>query len=209
MKAAVILSGCGVFDGSEIQESVLCFLALREYGHTYDCYAPDRGMTVISHITKKPMGQRNVLEESARIARGDIYDLHLLDPSKYDLLIIPGGMGVGKNLSTFIDEQEHCDVLIDLTKVVRAFFDAKKPIVAICMGPVILAKALSSKGCFKLTLGKGAENMAVLKKMGMDPVAAAGDEMVQDGTLYTAPGYYEASSLDQIYHSLRKIFDAL
>jgi enhancing lycopene biosynthesis protein 2 len=209
MRAAVILSGCGVFDGSEIQEAVLCFLTLKEYGYNYDCYAPDRKMTVISHLTKKPAGERNVLEESARIARGDIHDLHQLDSSKYDLLVIPGGLGVGKNLSTFVEEQDECDVLIDLTKVVEFFFDAKKPIVAICMGPVILAKVLSSRGSFKLTLGKSPENMAILKKMGMEPVPTSANEMVQDGNIYTAPGYYEASSLDQIYESLRKIFDAL
>ncbi|MBM3201249.1 MAG: isoprenoid biosynthesis glyoxalase ElbB [Chlamydiae bacterium] len=209
MKAAVILSGCGVFDGSEIQEAVLMLLALAENGHSYQCYAPNIEMQAVSHISKKGMGQRNVLEESARIARGQIHDLHTLHPTKYDMLVLPGGMGVGKNLSTFVDRGVDFQMLPELKKVVNTFFDENKPIIAICMAPVILAKALQGKGSFKMTLGKQPENMKVLKEMGMVPVAAEADQMVQDGNLYTAAGYYEAHSIEKIYHSLQKIFHAI
>ncbi len=209
MKAAVILSGCGVFDGSEIQEAVLCLLALREHGYTYDCFAPDQEMVAVSHLSQKPGSSRNVLEESARIARGKIQEISKLDSTEYDLLVLPGGMGVGKNWSNFLEAGEALEVIPSLKKVVENFFDEKKPIVAICMATIILAKVLQTKGSFKLTMGRRPENISMLQKLGMQPVPKHGHEMVQDGNLFTAPAYYEASSIEEIYQSLKAIFHAL
>ncbi len=71
-KFAVVLSGCGVYDGAEIQEATLSMLAIAKQGCRYEIFAPDtKQHHVINHITGDEMEEsRNVLVEAARIARG-------------------------------------------------------------------------------------------------------------------------------------------
>ncbi|KAG8448214.1 hypothetical protein GDO86_015349 [Hymenochirus boettgeri] len=151
-KVAVILAGCGVYDGSEIHESSAVFVHLSRAGAQTVFFAPDiEQMHVVSHTKGQPTeGKRNVLEESARIARGNIKDVNDLDVGEYDALIIPGGFGVAKNLSTWAVKGKDCTVTKEIEAIIRAFHSAKKPIGLCCISPVLAAKLLP--GC-ELTVG--------------------------------------------------------
>ena len=102
----VILSGCGVYDGAEIHESVLTLLALARHGASVTIAAPNKDqMHVINHATGDVMSEsRNVMVEAARIARGQITDLSEIQSGDYDAVFIPGGFGAAKNLCTFATE---------------------------------------------------------------------------------------------------------
>ena len=112
-KFAVVLAGCGVYDGSEIHEAVLTLLAIDKAGSSYECFAPDVNQYhVVDHLSGKATKEtRNVLTEAARIARGDIKKLSQLDINQFDALVFPGGFGVAKNLSTFAVDGEDCLVM--------------------------------------------------------------------------------------------------
>ena len=101
MKIGVLLSGCGVYDGSEIQEAVLAFLAIKEAGHDYICISVNQDQHhAINHINGEEMPEtRNMLVESARIARGDIQEVNHVSPADIDAVVIPGGFGAAKNFS--------------------------------------------------------------------------------------------------------------
>ena len=134
-KVAVILSGCGVYDGSEIYESVLTLLAIEQGGAGYQCMAPDIDqMHVIDHRSGDvmPDQQRNVLTEAARLARGEIINLAEANPADYDALIIPGGFGAAKNLSNFAVAGAAAVVNPDLINFARAIHGAGKPVGLIC-----------------------------------------------------------------------------
>ncbi|MCU0416929.1 MAG: isoprenoid biosynthesis glyoxalase ElbB [Cytophagaceae bacterium] len=142
-KIAVVLSGCGVYDGAEIHESVLTLLALEEAGFSYQCFAPNRTQYhVINHLTGDTQSeQRNILVEAARIARGSILELNALDAS-YDALILPGGFGTAKNFTTWAVDGPSGIIQDDIKAIILHFIQAQKPIVALCMSPTTIAKAL-------------------------------------------------------------------
>ncbi|HSV29987.1 MAG TPA: isoprenoid biosynthesis glyoxalase ElbB, partial [Candidatus Omnitrophota bacterium] len=131
---AVVLSGCGVFDGSEIHEAVLTLLAIDRAGGGYQCFAPDIAQRdVVNHLTQQQMAEsRNVLVEAARIARGRIKPLSAFDASQFDVLIFPGGFGAAKNLSSFAVDGPDCSVDPEVERAVKAMAAAKKPIGALC-----------------------------------------------------------------------------
>jgi enhancing lycopene biosynthesis protein 2 len=157
MKASVILSGCGVYDGCEIQEAVLAFLALQQHGFEYDCWAPNRvQFHVVNHLTGEEMPEsRNVLVESARIARGQVNDLAEFLPVA-DLLVIPGGFGAAKNLSDWAVHGPSGCIQPEVGHAIRSMHAAGKPIVALCMAPVLLAHALGHYAP-ELSLGQSGE----------------------------------------------------
>src|SRR5262245_92052 len=140
-KVAVILSGCGVMDGSEIHEAVLTLLALDRAGAKYECLAPNKNqMHVVNHVTKKPAEgeMRNVLVESARIARGNIKDLATASADDYDAVVLPGGFGAAKNLCDYAVKADKCELDPGAKKFLVAMRQANKPIGAICISPVIM-----------------------------------------------------------------------
>lgn len=141
-KIGVVLSGCGVYDGSEIHETVLTLLALSRQGADVICFAPDKTQAdVINHLTGEPMAEsRNVLIEAARIVRGDIHPLAQADAAELDALIVPGGFGAAKNLSTFATEGTACHVDPDLKALSLAMHAAGKPQGFICIAPAMLPK---------------------------------------------------------------------
>lgn len=141
-KYAVVLSGCGPKDGSEIQEAVSALIAISKSGAEYQIFAPDMPQAhVINHLTDKEMPEsRNVLVEAGRIARGNIIALAQLNPSDFDALIFPGGFGAAKNLFTFAFDGLDFKVLPEVEKVLKAFHEAGKPIGAMCISPVMIAK---------------------------------------------------------------------
>ena len=138
-KVAVILSGCGVYDGAEIHESVITLLRLDQRGAIVQCFAPNVAqLHVINHLTGEEMPEsRNVLVESARIARGEIKDIREARAEDFDALIVPGGFGSAKNLSSFASEGSACSVQADVLAVAEAFAEAGKPVGLMCITPAI------------------------------------------------------------------------
>ena len=149
MRIGVLLSGCGVYDGAEIHESVITLLALDRAGAEARCIAPDIAqLHVIDHRTGEVAEgeSRNVLTEAARIARGAVEDLASVDPAQLDGLILVGGFGAAKNLSTFAFEGEGCTVDADVAELVLAMLDAGKPVGGLCITPAVLAAILRDAG---------------------------------------------------------------
>ena len=144
MFTAVLLSGCGVYDGSEIHESVLTLLSLEENNIKYHCVAPNiEQKHVINHMNgEEKSDKRNVLEESARIARGKISSLDELDYNQISSLVITGGFGAAKNLSSWAFEAENSTVIKQVKKLIVHCIDHKKPILSLCISPVLISKTL-------------------------------------------------------------------
>jgi enhancing lycopene biosynthesis protein 2 len=197
VRVAVILSGCGVFDGSEIHEAVSVLLHLSEAGAEVRCFAPDiRQAHVVDHLAGKPVDgeSRNVLAESARITRGEISDLPELRADDFDALILPGGFGAAKNLCSFAFDGAGCTVHPEVERVVREFHGSEKPIGMCCIAPVIaarvLGKASGGPGCV-VTIGNDDQTAGAIEAMGAEhaerPVTEAC--LDADNRLVTAPAY--------------------
>lgn len=170
-KIAVLLSGCGHLDGAEVREAVLTLLALDQHGAAFQCIAPNAPQHhVVNHVTGEPVPgvTRNILEESSRIARvGQCLDLARARVADYDALLMPGGYGVAKNHCSFAFKGAQADVRTDVAAFVRGFFDAKKPVGAICIAPALVALALSqAKDGARMTLGNDAGCAAALTQLG-------------------------------------------
>ena len=169
MKVGVCLSGCGVFDGSEIQEAVLTLLALDQAGVQAVCMAPNIEVETVNHLTKQGTGERrNVLVESARIARGEIRDLALVHAAEIDALILPGGFGAAKNLCSFAFDGAECRVNSEVERLVNEVLDAGKPVGAMCIAPALLARILGNRGAeSRVTIGNDPETSAAIGAMGI------------------------------------------
>lgn len=165
-KIAVILSGCGVYDGSEIHEATMLLLAIKKNNCDYEIFAPNvMQHHVINHITGEIMNeQRNVLIESARIARGKVNDLTSYNPKDFDALILPGGFGAAKNLSSYAFKGEELTVLPIIENIIIDTHNLNKPIGAMCIAPIILAKVLKQKT--NVTLGDNEEIAKTIEKLG-------------------------------------------
>uniref|UniRef100_A0A8C4EHH5 Si:ch211-153b23.5 n=1 Tax=Dicentrarchus labrax TaxID=13489 RepID=A0A8C4EHH5_DICLA len=155
-RVAVILSGCGVYDGTEIHEASAVLVHLSRAEAKVQMFAPDADqMHVVNHCEGKPTEEkRNILQESARIARGNVTDLAKLDVSAFDAAIIPGGFGVAKNLSDWAVNNKDCAIQPDLEKLIKAFHKAGKPLGMCCISPILAAKIMP--GC-ELTVGQDKE----------------------------------------------------
>lgn len=200
VKVAVILSGCGYLDGSEIHEAVLCLLALSKKGCQYVCFAPDKEQKkVMNHKLKKEIlsEKRNCLVEAARIARGNVFPLESLKEKEFNALLFPGGMGAALNLCDFAEKGVHCTVDPILKDIIVSFYKAKKPIGATCIAPVVVAKALEGIASVEMTLGSDKVNQSILNQMGMKGVLASVKDCVVDSKhlIYTTPCYMEPDDL--------------
>lgn len=208
----VILSGCGVFDGSEIHEATLALLALDQAGATYQCMAPDTRLQVVSHLTKKPTGEsRSVLEESARIARGSIVDLAAVKAADYDGFLLPGGFGAARNLCTFAVDGPDCQVDPHVRRVLTEAQQAGKPIALACIAPVIAAKLFGGSLRPGLTIGHDKATAAAIEKMGARHVPLGADAAHADADcrILTTPAYMEAGSISQAWTGIEKLVKAL
>lgn len=159
-KVAVLLAGSGVYDGSEIHESVFALLALDQRGIEYQCIAPNRDQHhVVNHLNGEEMAeQRNILVESARIARGEIMTLDAIDVHDFDGLVIPGGFGAAKNLNQWALSGPEGLLFEDVKKLILAFNESNKAICGLCMGPTVIAQALCDLGeGLNLTVGSTKE----------------------------------------------------
>jgi enhancing lycopene biosynthesis protein 2 len=208
-RIAVILSGCGVYDGSEIHEATLTLLALSKNEADYMCFAPDKQQFhVINHVTGEVSNEnRNVLVESARIARGNIKPLSELKAIDFDGIILPGGFGAAKNLSTYAIDGENYTVDPEVEKVIKEFHSALKPIAALCIAPVILAKVLGGK----LTIGNDANTAAIVNKAGAQHVNKEYHEVAVDekNLLVTNPCYMLADSIYKVSQGAEAAVEAL
>ena len=201
-KVAVVLAGCGVYDGAEINEAVLTLLSLEQQGASYQCFAPDiEQMHVINHLSGEPMAgeRRNVLVEAARIARGNIKALDALEVEEFDALLVPGGFGAAKNLSNFAVAGAAMEVLPEFLEIARGFHRAGKPIGLICIAPVMTA-AICGEGA-QCTIGNDADTAAAIEAMGAQHLACPVSEARVDSErkLVTTPAYMLAGSVSEAY----------
>ena len=208
-KVAVILSGCGVYDGAEIHESVITLLRLDQRGAKVQCFAPDIAqLHVINHLTGEQMPEtRNVLVESARIARGEIKDVREARVEDFDALIVPGGFGAAKNLSSFATEGAACSVQADVLSLAEAFAQACKPIGLMCISPAIAAK-IYGPGVI-CTIGTDADTAAAVTKMGGTHEDCEVSEIVEDKArkLVSTPAYMLAKSISEAAAGINKMVD--
>ena len=209
-KFAVVLSGCGVYDGAEIHEATLSLLAIAKQGGSYEIFAPDINQHhVINHITGEEMDeQRNVLVEAARIARGRIRNLKEFNPVSFDGLLLPGGFGAAKNLSSWAFEGADASILPEVEEAITGMVALKKPVGALCISPVILAKVL---GKVHLTIGNDEATIDALESIGATHVYATHGEVVvdPDHNLVTTPCYMLDATIDQIADGANNLVDAM
>ncbi len=197
---AIILSGSGVHDGSEIHEATMSMLAIVQHECAYDCFAPDTNqLQVVNHLTRKVTDEnRNVLVESARIARGDIRSLDLFNAEDYDALIFPGGSGITKNFSNYALKGDQCEVNPKISSVILEMHRLGKPIGAMCIAPVIIAKVLSN---VTLTIGNDEKTATDIANMGATHVNTSYGEVIADkkNKVFTTPCYMLDSNILDIY----------
>jgi len=207
-RIGVILSGCGVYDGSEIHEAVLALLAIERAGAEAICMAPDiQQMHVINHFNGQTESgqQRSVLSESARIARGKVVDVATVSVQDIDGLVIPGGYGAAKNLCDFAVKGAACTVQPDVEQLIRDMVDKGKPVAAICIAPAVLAKALQGYAP-RLTIGNDPDTVAALTAMGAQHVDCPVDDIVVDekNRLVSTPAYMLAQDIAEAATGIEK-----
>ncbi len=211
-KIAVLLAGCGHLDGAEVREAVLTLLAIDQQGASFQCIAPNAlQYHVVNHVTGEPVpgAQRNILEESSRIARlGQCLDLAQARVQDFDALVMPGGYGVAKNHCSFALKGAEAEVRPDVADFVRGFFDAKKPVGAICIAPALVALTLHGHDHATLTLGNDAGCASAMQQLGQQhqntPNAR---EIVIDETLklITTPAYmFDDAKLSDVFTGIER-----
>jgi enhancing lycopene biosynthesis protein 2 len=201
-RVGVVLSGCGVFDGAEIHESVLTLLALDRAGADVVCMAPNVDqMHVVNHLTGDESGEtRNVLVESARIARGEIKDMAEVSAADLDAIIFPGGFGAAKNLSDFAVKGAEATVQPEVSRLAREMMTAKKPVAALCIAPATLAAICRDAGiAASVTIGDDADTAAGVEGLGATHLACPVDEfrIDEEHRLITSPAYMKAGSISE------------
>lgn len=205
-KVAVVLAGCGNRDGAEITEAVSTLIALSEASVKYQIFAPDKDFEAIDYVTGVASGEiRNVLRESARIARGEIRNLSELKADAFDALAFPGGTGVARNLCNWFQKGAACDVLPDAERVIQEFYGQEKPIAAICIAPALVARVLGSKG-ITVTVGDDSEAAAEIAKTGARHETCAVDDFItdRDHRVITSPAYmYGSARPHQVFTGIR------
>ena len=211
-KAAVILSGCGVFDGAEIHEAVLTLLSLEKHGASYQCFAPDVDqLHVVNHLTGEVAEgeSRNVLVEAARIARGNVKPVTECQVDEFDLLVLPGGFGAAKNLCTFAVDGPDCSFNEDVLAVCKQFATAGKPAAYACIAPALAAKVYGNNT--NVTIGNDEGAAAGINALGAVHVDCAVDEIVvdTDAKLVTTPAYMLAGDILEAKAGIDKMVETV
>lgn len=211
-KVGVALSGCGLYDGSEIHEATLTLYFLDRAGVEIIHMAPDINQSeVIDHLAGKPAGERrNVLVESARIARGDIRKMEGIKAGDLDALIFPGGLGAGKNLCDFATKGKDCTVNPEVAGLIKEMHGAKKPLGFICIAPVIAARVL---GEFhpSLTIGSDKGTAKAIEEMGGKHIVCEVDEIAVDeeNKVVSTPAYMLGPTISRIALGIEKLVDKI
>lgn len=214
-KVAVLLSGCGFLDGAEIHESVLTLLALNRAGIDYQCIAPNiPQMHVVSHLTSEPIDgeTRQVLVEAARIARGEIIDLATAKVSDFDGVILPGGFGAAKNYCDYAVQGDACQINPLVKSFLVEMVKAKKPVGAICISPVILARALADQNIHpKLTIGTDPATAKSIEKFGSKHVNCPTNDCVVDEMhlIVSTPAYMTGENIAEVAAGIDRLVEEL
>lgn len=211
-KIAIILSGCGNRDGSELQESLSLMLAIDRRGWQYQCFAPEGYFEVVPHIdvpddedaeegTVVDLEQRDIFVESARIARGNLLPIEDYKPADYDALALPGGMGAARNLSSFAFDGPRMMVIDSVQDAILETYRAHKPVVAMCIAPMVLAKVL---GRYEVELTLGPDNnqaSGIAKSFGCRICACGPTDVCVDSEhkVITTPAYMAATRISEIF----------
>lgn len=207
---AVILSGCGVYDGAEIHEATLSLYSIARNGCTYKIFAPDIDQHhVVNHITGEEMNEtRNVLVESARIARGAITPLSEFVAADFDGLLLPGGFGAAKNLSSWAFQGPDSTVNQEVADAIICMAGMKKPIGALCISPVIIAKVL---GDVELTIGQDEGTAQGVEAVGAKHVNTRHGEVIIDKKhrVVTTPCYMLDANIVQIAEGAENVVKAM
>jgi len=212
-KIAVLLSGCGHMDGSEIHEATCALLALDAAGAEVVCCAPDAEQAdVTDHVTRKPSGApaRNMLIEAARIARGNIVPVGEITPEDFDALVIPGGLGAARNLCDFAATGADCTVRPDVERLIGSMLDAGKPVGAICIAPALLARVCGRKGIeATLTIGDDPATAAAIERMGATHAACRATDAVCDEPhkVVSTPAYMLARGPAEVYQGVTRLVE--
>ncbi len=210
-KVAVILSGCGVFDGSEIHEAVITLLALSRGGAEYTCFAPNIDMMhVVNHLTGEVSDEkRNVLVESARIARGEVKDIKELNADDFDALVLPGGFGAAKNLTSFAIDGANCQINGDVKTACLAFATAQKPAAYLCIAPAIIPMIYPNQT--QATIGSDVDTANALTELGATHQNCDVTDFVYDeqANVFSTPAYMLATNIAQAATGIEKTISAL
>lgn len=211
-KVAVILSGCGFLDGAEITEAISTLIAIGQNGASYKVFAPNKDVPETNHLTQKPSGQqRNVMQESARIARGEIQPLEELKAKDFDALAFPGGFGAALHLCNFAEKGSGGEMDPQVARIVKDFHGSRKPIAAICIAPAIMALAFGQKGV-SVTIGDDAGTASEIEKTGAKHQSCAVEKFVVDADkkIITTPAYmYGTAKPHQIFEGVSGAITAL
>ena len=209
-KIAVVLSGCGVYDGTEIHEAVMTLYAIEKNGAVYQCFAPDIDQAhVVNHILGEVVQQsRNVLEESARISRGKIRPLSEFAAKEYDALVFPGGFGAAKNLSDFAFSNINFTVIDEVSTAIQAMITAQKPVGAMCIAPVLLAAVLSDA---VVTVGSDEGTALAIEQAGAKHVKTRKGQVTidQKHRVYTTACYMQDKTLVEIAASTDNLISTM
>lgn len=221
-KIGILLSGCGVYDGAEIQETVLAMLAIQEAGAEYVCIGVNQQQHhVINHLTGEEMPEsRNMMVEAARIARGSIVEIQAVQPADIDGLVIPGGFGSAKNFTKWAFEGPDGRILPEVKLLLVNLMNVGKPIAALCVSPVVVAKAMEGSAFeLQMTLGSTKEESPYdiasfhqgLEKTGVLPTEKTVSEILIDtkNKIVTAPCYMMEANLLEIRKNIQQAIQAL
>jgi enhancing lycopene biosynthesis protein 2 len=211
-KIGVLLSGCGVYDGTEIHEAVITILALDRRGARIICMAPDIDQFhVMNHLTGETTDEkRNVLVESARIARGAIKNIKHVKAADIDALIMPGGFGAAKNLSNFAIKGKDADIHPEVQRIVRDLIDAGKPVGALCISPAVLAKIVAHRHP-EVTIGNDLGTAESITAMGGVHKPCTVDMIHVDrvNKLVTTPAYMLGPGIKDVAVGIEKVVDEI
>lgn len=209
LRIGVVLSGCGVFDGTEITEAVSVLIAIDQLGHEAVCIAPDEPqLHTIDHLHGRPAPEhRNVLIESARIARGKVTPIDKVRASELDALIFPGGFGAAKNLSDFAIKGDHCQVKPAVASLARAVHAAGKPIGFACIAPVLAARLFGAT----VTIGNDPTTAAAIGTLGGQHVERGPTEICLDeaNRIVSTPCYMYDSSPAKVFEGAKRMVEAV
>ena len=210
-KVGVVLSGCGVYDGSEIHEAVFTLLAIDRHGAEAVCMAPDMELAEVDHLSGTPTGKkRSVLAESARIARGKIRNISEVTAAELDAVIFPGGYGAAKNLCNFAEKGADAAIHPDVAKLLKDMAAAGKPICAICIAPALIAATLGKEYAPRLTIGSDAGTAAAISATGSEHIACPVTEFVVDKKhkIVSTPAYMLAQRISEAAEGIEKAVNA-
>jgi len=206
-KIGVVLSGCGVRDGSEIHEAVFALLAIDQAGCEAVCMAPNADFAVTDHLTMQESGERrNILVESARIARGNIRDIKDVKSADLDAVVFPGGFGAAKNLCDFAVKGAAASVNPETLRLLKEMVTAKKPIGVICIAPAMLAAALGRELAPTVTIGNDAGTAAEIEKTGAihQECPVTGFVVDEKNKIVSTPAYMLATRISEVQAGIDK-----